>query len=171
MPNHIDVTITNVVPHEFHSKALYISMPIVIISIFLSTITYLIPKINARWFAEKFFITKLLYKCSYNKWFVDEIYSFLIIRPVKSLARLLAAFDLHVIDELVNATGVITKAFSWISGWFDLLFVDGLVNATATILHNAGSALSLLQSGKIRSYLVLTMLGALLLIALFIFIF
>ena len=45
-----------------------------------------------------------LWRALYHKFYVDELYDALIIRPCKGLGNLLAAFDLSVIDGFVNGT-------------------------------------------------------------------
>ena len=41
----------------------------------------------------------------FGKWFVDEIYDFLILKPMALLSKGLAWFDVHLVDGLVNAVG------------------------------------------------------------------
>jgi NADH-quinone oxidoreductase subunit L len=50
-----------------------------------------------------------LYALSYGKFFIDEIYSILIVRPLELLAAMLAALDSHLIDGLVNAVGAVPR--------------------------------------------------------------
>lgn len=54
-------------------------------------------------------IMKPLYVGSYAKWYVDEIYDALIVRPFRTLSRLAYAFDGGVIDGIVNGVGCSTK--------------------------------------------------------------
>jgi NADH-quinone oxidoreductase subunit L len=46
-----------------------------------------------------------LYSLSYGKFFIDPIYSLLIVQPLLGLARLAAWFDRHVIDAVVDLCG------------------------------------------------------------------
>jgi NADH-quinone oxidoreductase subunit L len=50
-----------------------------------------------------------LYSLSYGKFFIDEIYSLLIVRPLEALADLLALGDRYVIDGIVNACGALPR--------------------------------------------------------------
>jgi NADH-quinone oxidoreductase subunit L len=50
------------------------------------------------------------YGLSRNKFFIDEIYAALIIRPLEAFARLLALADQHLIDAVVNIVGAFPRA-------------------------------------------------------------
>ncbi len=75
----------------------------------------------------------LLYRLSYNKFYVDEIYGALIVRPLLALARGCLRFDLGAID--------------------------GAVNGAADAARFGGAALARLQSGRVRDYLLFMALG------------
>jgi NADH-quinone oxidoreductase subunit L len=68
-----------------------------------------------------------LYALSKNKFYVDELYDALFVRPLLALARGSLRFDLGVIDGIVN--GVADSARAW------------------------GAALARLQTGRLRDYL------------------
>jgi NADH-quinone oxidoreductase subunit L len=74
-----------------------------------------------------------LYRLSYNKFYVDEIYGALIVRPLLAIARGALRFDLSVIDGMVNGFGDIARG--------------------------SGSAFARLQSGRVRDYLLFMSLG------------
>jgi NADH-quinone oxidoreductase subunit L len=75
-----------------------------------------------------------LYTLFANKWYWDEIYQALVVKPLVGLAGLLyRRFDLQVIDGLVNGTGVTVRAIA--------------------------SRARLLQSGNVRSYALVVVLG------------
>ncbi len=69
-----------------------------------------------------------------NKWYVDELYQALIAHPGARLASFLAAFDLGV--------------------------VDGMVNGVARLARGTGGVLRQLQSGYVRGYAVTMLIGA-----------
>jgi len=75
-----------------------------------------------------------------NKWYVDELYNFIIVRPLNWLSRFLANFiERDVIDWLVNGMG---KAVQYTS-----------------------RQVRLLQSGQVGSYVLLMVLSILILVA------
>jgi NADH-quinone oxidoreductase subunit L len=74
-----------------------------------------------------------LYDLLLNKWYVDELYQALIAHPGARLAAFLAAFDLGVID--------------------------GMVNGVARLAKSTGGLLRRLQSGYVRGYAVTMLIG------------
>ena len=74
-----------------------------------------------------------LYRLSYNKFYVDELYGAVIVRPLLALARGALRFDLGVIDGIVNGLGLSARG--------------------------GGASLSRLQSGRVRDYLLFMALG------------
>ncbi|GED67526.1 NADH-quinone oxidoreductase subunit L [Brevibacillus reuszeri] len=79
-----------------------------------------------------------LYQLSYRKYFVDELYHYVIVIPLGWLGFILNAFDKYV--------------------------VDGLVGLTAKITQGIGSLHARVQSGQIQSYGAVVLFGLLLLI-------
>ncbi len=95
-----------------------------------------------------------LYSLVYNKYWVDEIYHETVIRGTVGLSRVLAAFDLLIIDGLVNLTALLTRVTSVISGWIDNTFVDGAVNGLADIVTLMGTRARRLQTGVIQNNMI-----------------
>jgi NADH-quinone oxidoreductase subunit L len=46
-----------------------------------------------------------LYQASLNKFYVDELYNFFVVKPLNGLAEVARLFDLHVLDGLVDLVG------------------------------------------------------------------
>ncbi len=77
-------------------------------------------------------------KILYNKWYVDELYDRIIVRPVVATSRFLwRVVDRVVIDGTVNAVGAVSRG----SGWFGSLFQTGQLNTYAFILALGALAL------------------------------
>src|ERR1039457_2914766 len=79
---------------------------------------------------------KVPYNLVYNKYFVDEIYSATVVRPLVGGSR------------MVLWKGV------------DAGLIDGLVNGVGARCRDVGSGLRLLQSGNIRSYATRVLFGS-----------
>jgi NADH-quinone oxidoreductase subunit L len=76
----------------------------------------------------------------YNKWYVDEAYDAVIVRPILGLSRGFWRFiDRGLIDGAVNGLGYASRAFGWVG--------------------------SRLQTGQLNTYAFAAVLGALLLLA------
>jgi NADH-quinone oxidoreductase subunit L len=95
----------------------------------------------------------VLYDWVLNKYYVDELYDFAVVRPYLACTRAAAWFDAHIIDGVVNLAGTITVFVSWLSGLFDGYVVDGLVNAASLVTLDVGGRLRRLQTGSINGYL------------------
>jgi len=97
----------------------------------------------------------------YNKYYVDELYDAVVVRPSLFLAKFLGWFDGHVIDWLVNFAGWIARLFANIDGAIDRYLVDGAVNAVAAVTIEGGRALRRVQTGRIQTYLYGALVGGL----------
>ena len=101
-----------------------------------------------------------VYQLISHKYYVDEIYDRLIVRPVLALSRRSFSFDAGVIDGAVNRTGTGGLSLSAFKGWVDSAIVDGLVNATGAVFGRTGATLRLLQTGLVQNYLLIAATGA-----------
>jgi NADH-quinone oxidoreductase subunit L len=72
-----------------------------------------------------------------NKWYVDEFYHAVVVRPLGLFAQFLVFFDKHIIDGIVNAVG--------------------------SLVQYGSRQLRLLQSGQVGGYVLLMVLGILVL--------
>ncbi len=104
------------------------------------------------------------YRIVFNKYYVDEFYQATVVRFVLWLSVACDWFDRTVVDGLVNLAGVIGRALGYAAGWADLRGVDGAVNGTAQAFLYSGAQVRRMQTGRLRSYLLAAMSGALVLI-------
>ncbi|MFC1852897.1 NADH-quinone oxidoreductase subunit L [candidate division CSSED10-310 bacterium] len=105
-------------------------------------------------FVQKF---SNLHRWVYNKYYVDELYEYVFVDGAKRLMRILAWFDLHIIDGIVDFTG---RALVWItalSGKIDYDGVDGTVRWIGNETIRLGSITKLIQSGRVQYYLMIAM--------------
>jgi NADH-quinone oxidoreductase subunit L len=102
----------------------------------------------------------------YEKYYVDELYAFAVVRPIVGIARLAAWFDVHLIDGLVNLAGALGRFASAISDVIDRYGVDWAVNAVAHLTRGAGRSLRRVQTGRVQTYLYGALSGALVLVLL-----
>ena len=108
-----------------------ISVIIALIGIYIAYVMYMKKKDLPAMLASRF---KLLHNLLFNKWFVDEIYDFLIIRPYHALSN----FFWKVIDVMV---------------------IDGIVNGVAKLVGFGSSVLRLVQTGYVQAYAVSIVFG------------
>jgi NADH-quinone oxidoreductase subunit L len=112
-----------------------LSVGVALAGIALATRWYFGPEAFARpaRFAERF---PTLVRTVANKYYVDEAYNRVIVRPLASVAR-----------------------FSWKG--IDTVAIDGTLNACAFFTEIAGDLLRFLQTGNVRNYGLLVLAGAL----------
>ena len=81
-----------------------------------------------------------IYKLSLNKWYIDEVYYFLIIRPGR-----------------VFSTRILWK-------FFDQNIIDRIVNSTASLARLLGATIRPIQNGLTQSYALIFTLGTFLIL-------
>jgi len=151
--------------HHAHIPAMMLSLLVALTGIVLSFIYYQF-KI---WDVDSLVnLYPWLYKGSFNKWFFDEIYQATVINGTVGLAKIGAWFDLNIIDGIVNFVAAFGRGFGKFIGWFDLRGVDGVVNLTAWTTKRFGDLLRKPQTGIIQAYLILTIIGLVILIYIFV---
>jgi NADH-quinone oxidoreductase subunit L len=79
-----------------------------------------------------------LYKSAYNKFYVDEVYTFI-------------------------TKKIIFKLIGRPAAWFDKKIVDGMINVTGSITQTISEKIKGLQSGKVQQYAVYFLVGGLIL--------
>jgi len=101
-----------------------------------------------------------LHRFLWHKWYFDELYSAILVRPALAAAHWCRAFDTYVIDGIINNTARAATRLSRWDGIFDLAIVDGLVNLTARVIYACGGWMRRVQTGYIRSYVLFLVLAA-----------
>jgi NADH-quinone oxidoreductase subunit L len=144
--------------HQAHSYAMYSSVAIGTLGIFLAFVVYSFGWINPARMASRL---KPLYNFLLNKWYFDELYEATVVDGSKAFSRFLGWFDLTVVDGLVNLSAQLGVFLSYLIGKFDNGVVDGAVNGVADVTIGSGSVLRRLQTGKLHHYLFVLAGGAL----------
>ncbi|MDP3787479.1 MAG: NADH-quinone oxidoreductase subunit L [Candidatus Omnitrophota bacterium] len=106
----------------------------------------------------------LLYDVLSNKYYSDEIYEFLFIKPCLRLADLSFKFDLGVIDGAVNGAARVTMAISRVKSWIDIHVVDFFVNLVAVLTGFTSLAVRRIHTGRVQNYLLIAFFGLVLII-------
>jgi NADH:ubiquinone oxidoreductase subunit 5 (subunit L)/multisubunit Na+/H+ antiporter MnhA subunit len=95
-----------------------------------------------------------IYRFLVHKWYFDELYWAIFVRPCLSLCRLCQQIDKILIDGLVDGSAAATTLLSRLEGWFDVIAVDSLVNLTGKVVYTAGDWGRSIQTGRLRQYLM-----------------
>lgn len=96
-----------------------------------------------------------------HKYYFDELYDAVIVRPGMALAALSGRFDRLVIDAFFNLVGYFAVGVSFFSGFTDKYIVDGIVNLIAYITGFFGMVTRRLQTGNAQTYAALIVTGVL----------
>ncbi len=143
--------------HAAHYTAMFLSLAIAAIGIFLAYMTYVWKKINADSIARTF---SPVYRFLVAKWKFDELYDATAVNGTLWFSKACAWFDNKIIDGAVNGSAWLTKLSSFGSGWIDSRIVDGLVNLTAYTAGFFGLAFRKLQTGRVQTYIIFVIFGA-----------
>jgi NADH:ubiquinone oxidoreductase subunit 5 (subunit L)/multisubunit Na+/H+ antiporter MnhA subunit len=96
-----------------------------------------------------------------NKWWFDELYQWLFVRPAHLVAALVSRIDLRWIDGLIHG---LAAATGWFARTWDRIadqgIVDGLVNLVGRWTYRVGVSLRALQTGSLRQYVMFIVVGA-----------
>jgi NADH-quinone oxidoreductase subunit L len=105
------------------------------------------------------------YRLLQNKWYFDEFYSTMFVRPALVVGRWFRNFDLMGIDRCIDGLAHGTIRAAKLDGRFDNRVVDGSVNLVANVTYAIGAWFRRAQTGFLRSYILFLALAA---IALFV---
>ncbi|MEK6588643.1 MAG: NADH-quinone oxidoreductase subunit L [Chloroflexota bacterium] len=112
-----------------------------------------------------------LWSALHHKWWVDEIYDSLIVRPYVAFS----AFLTDVVDgrfwhDWFHDT-LLARNFRRAAGWlalgFDLPVIDGAANGLGALTRSAAGRLQRLQTGYVRNYAISVFVGLVLIVGYF----
>jgi NADH-quinone oxidoreductase subunit L len=157
-----------VIPSEHESHEPNIKQPAAIAAItaagtglLLSTIIYLWGLLNPTELKQSF---KPIYTFLWNKWYFDELYNLIFVKPTLWIAGFLAWFDRGIIDSILHGCAAFCRGISAIVDvLFDQTVVDGTVNTFAAGTWNFGLWLRRLQTGNLRQYVMFIVVGTVML--------
>jgi NADH-quinone oxidoreductase subunit L len=129
--------------------------------VLLATVIYLWRLLNPDELKQSF---KPIYNFLWSKWWFDELYWLVLVRPTMALSGWIARFDLGVIDAILHGAAAICRAGSQVVDvLFDRTMVDGSVNTFARGTWDLGLWLRRLQTGSLRQYVMFIVVGTVLL--------
>ncbi|MBC8355629.1 MAG: NADH-quinone oxidoreductase subunit L [Planctomycetes bacterium] len=102
-----------------------------------------------------------IYRFLLNKWWFDELYDRIFIRPTHLVSGWISGIDRNCIDRLIDGLASITRWFSTFWAWLaDQTIVDGFIDWLAARTHSLGLSLRAVQTGRIRQYVMFIVIGA-----------
>lgn len=100
-----------------------------------------------------------LYDFLVDKWRFDALYDAMFVRPVHIVSAWCAAFDKYVLDTVLHTSASVVQSVSHWDRKFDEGMVDDLVNLVGNVTHSVGSALRVVQTGRLRQYVMWIAVG------------
>ena len=96
-----------------------------------------------------------------NRYYLDDVYAAVFVKPSQWLARQVTAFlDRGIIDALLH---VIARVFTWLGDLIKVLnlwLIDGVGDGIPIAIFHFGGWLRRLQSGRVQLYLLLVLAAA-----------
>ncbi len=160
-------------PSELKSHVDEIKTPVTLLAtgtwlfgITLASLMYFLGYLNPAEVRRQF---APIYNLLWNKWYFDELYDFLFVKPTHVISRFVSGIDKRWIDGLIDLIAAVTV---WIGRKWDLIVDRGIVDFAANLLagwtYSTGLSLRSIQTGRIRQYAMFIVLGA---IGVFVFIY
>lgn len=105
-----------------------------------------------------------VYRFLLNKWWFDEIYHHLWVRPTLALSRWTAQLDTRVIDYVWDSAARGVAVVARLDDWIDRRLVDRATDRFADALYRLAIRLRGLQSGYVRHYVLAIAVGVVVLV-------
>lgn len=143
--------------HQVHHLAGDLALLLVAIGLSFAFIIYYYGVLDPREAKEQF---PGVHRFLTHKWYFDELYSAVLVRPALTVADWARNFDSNVIDGFVHFLAKAGVVVSWLHGLSDRYIVDGLANLLANVSYGVGAWLRGLQTGYLRSYVLFLVVAA-----------
>jgi NADH-quinone oxidoreductase subunit L len=129
-----------------------------LLGIALATVVYLWRSVSADDLAR---MLRPLYDVSWHKWWFDELYDFLFVRPTLAISNFVAKVpDRGVIDPILHSFALLYRVLSAVVSIFgDKFLIDGTVDRFAEGTWDAGLKLRSVQTGHLRQYVMFIVVG------------
>ena len=109
----------------------------------------------------------VLYRMVAGKYYVDELYDLVVLRPYAALCHLFQWLDRWVVDGAVNGARHLTMALSYLSSFGDRWGVDLAVNGVGALVRGSSFALRRLQTGVVQNYAAAMIFGTFVLLGIY----
>ena len=128
-----------------------------IVGILLAAVFYWWKKLDAEETSRSF---RPLHRFLLNKWWFDELYDVLFVKPTHAISKVVTAFDGRVLDGILHSIARGTRVLASI--WDRLLersMIDGLANGIGRWTQRVGISLRNVQTGQLRQYVLFIVVG------------
>lgn len=128
------------------------------LGILFATMVYLWKTVSADKLASSM---RPLYQFSWHKWWFDEVYDFLFVRPVMAISGFIArVLDRGLIDGIIHLLAWVARVVAMaVSVFGDRFVIDNTVDSLAETTWNVGLSFRSFQTGRIRQYVMFIVIG------------
>jgi len=123
------------------------------VNIFSLLVIYGAYVVYAKRKVSPFVQTGVLWKLSFNEWYIDDIYKKYIVKQVINLGRSTFWFDRRVIDGFIHTLGKVAMGAAKAAAWTDKWIIDGFLHTIGDAVHAIGNFARRFQGGKVQYYL------------------
>jgi NADH-quinone oxidoreductase subunit L len=133
-----------------------------ILGILFATMVYLWRTVSADKLASSM---QPLYELSWHKWWFDELYDKVFVRPTFAISNFIAkTLDRGIIDSIIHACAWLYKGGAlFVSIVGDKWLIDNGVDTFAEKTWNIGLSLRSVQTGRLRQYVMFIVVGTIVL--------
>ncbi|MCX7396888.1 MAG: NADH-quinone oxidoreductase subunit L [Planctomycetales bacterium] len=100
-----------------------------------------------------------------NKWHFDELYDVLFMKPAHIIGKFCTWIDRTIFDGIIHGSARVMIAVSKWDRLFDESVVDGFVNLLGSSTFAVGRSLRVVQTGRLRQYVMFIVVGVVALFA------
>jgi NADH-quinone oxidoreductase subunit L len=106
-----------------------------------------------------------LYQLSWHKWWFDELYDWMFVRPVHAMSKFIAlVLDRGLIDGIIHTLAYLARGASiFVAVFGDKWLIDNGVDTFAEKTWDLGLSLRSLQTGRLRQYVMFLVVGTIVL--------
>ena len=122
-----------------------ITLGFVVIGLTFASLSYCYPVLDPEETRKQFPQT---YSFLTHKWYFDELYSAVLVRPALVIGHWFRIFDQRVIDGAIHGVARNTRRLADVDGSFDKRVIDGLVNVVGAVFASIGGWLRNVQQGR-----------------------
>jgi len=137
--------------HRVHSTAGMLALIAAFIGMGMAYVLYVQKAIDPNDIRKQF---SSIYDFLVDKWRFDALYEVMFVQPVHIVSAWCVSFDRNVLDPILHAAASLTVLASKFDRKFDETMVDGLVNLVGTVTFSIGSSLKVVQTGRLRQYVM-----------------
>ncbi len=129
-----------------------------ILGILFATMVYLWRTVSAEKLANSM---RPLYNLSWHKWWFDELYDVVFVRPTHAISGFIAkTLDRGLIDGFINSLAYVYRgAAAIVSIGGDRWVIDNFVDTVAAKTWGLGLAMRSFQTGRLRQYVMFIVVG------------